>query len=121
MRDILAVLLVLSLAGVGLQSCRLGQAERAADRITERLAVCRGSLTAADAALASVDEQAADNIAAAEARIAAAQDAASRAEQAEQESAARLAATNRALRDATRDPGCAEQLEVQLCPAIPLL
>lgn len=121
MREVLAGLLVLALLFGWVQSCRLGTAQDSLDAHVADLAACRAESRGLARTLSHIDKLTADALAEAEARVAAAQDAAARAEQAEQEAAARQAAATKALRNAMRDPACAEQLEVELCSAIPLL
>lgn len=121
MREIgLAVAVVLVLALV-LQSCRASHYSDKADEMRASLAVAKGQSEACATALEDV------NAATDEAKVAAAraeragQQAAQAAVQAAREAEEREREARRALGEARRDPTCAEQLEIKLCAAIPLL
>lgn len=121
MREIglaVAGLLVLALV---LQSCRASHYSDKADSLTASLATARGGLASCAVALAEVNAVTDEAKAAAARSERAGQQAAQAAVQAAREAEAREREARRALDEARTDPTCAEQLEVKLCAAIPLL
>lgn len=133
--DLLKVLAVLALAGsLFVTGCQHGEERRAAKD--------QAAIAKADQARAAAEADAAENLRAANAcgllledvnrqtqasvdaaarQKAAANEAARRAEAAAAESQRRATAAERALQDAKNQPGCRQQLEQNLCDAIPLL
>ena len=113
-----AALLILALA---LQSCRASHYSDKADELRGSLATKQGQVDACSKALVAVDAATIEAQAEAARRERAGQQAAQAALQAAREAGERHREAERALAEARRDPTCAEQLEVRLCPAIPLL
>ena len=121
MREIglaVAGLLVLALV---LQSFRASHYSGKVDDLTASLATKQGQVDACSKALVAVDAATVEAKADAARRERAGQQAAQAALQAAREAGERQREAERALSEARRDPTCAEQLEVTLCPAIPLL
>lgn len=133
--DLLKVLAVLALAGgLFVTGCQHGEERRAAkDQATIAKADQARAAAEADAAenlraanacgllLEGVNRQTQASVDAAARQKAAANEAARRAEAAAAESQRRATAAERALQDAKNQPGCRQQLEQNLCDAIPLL
>lgn len=121
MREIglaVAVVLVLALA---LQSCRASHYSGQVEDLRTSLAVAKGQAAACATALEAVDAATAEAEAKAAQAERAGQQAAQAAMQAAREAEEREREARRALGEARRDPTCAEQLEIKLCAAIPLL
>lgn len=121
MREIgLAVAVVLVLALV-LQSCRASHYSDQADELRASLAVQRGQVEACARSLEAVNAATEAEVAEAQRWAKAGQEAARAALQDAREAAERAETARQALQAAKREPTCAEQLEVRLCPSIPLL
>ncbi|MGE8252773.1 MAG: hypothetical protein ACN6RE_08930 [Stenotrophomonas sepilia] len=131
----LKLLAALALAGgLFVTGCQHGSDRRAAkDQATIAKADQARAAAEADAAenlraanacgllLEDVNRQTQASVDAAARQKAAANEAARRAEAAAAESQRRATAAERALQDAKNQPGCRQQLEQNLCDAIPLL
>lgn len=119
-RDLLittAGLLALALV-FSVSSCRheAGKVQEA----REALAVERAKVDGCATALDAVNANTADAVADAARRAAKGEGAAQRAVEAAEQAKARQGELSRQLQEAKRLPSCAEQLRVELCPAIPL-
>lgn len=96
-----------------------GEAIRA--DLMAQVATARAQTATCGDALARINEETARGIAEAQARAEAGERAATEAERAAKEAEARAAKALGALSAAKRQPACAAQLEIELCPDIPLL
>lgn len=121
MREIgigVAIALVL---GIVFTASLLSRERSAHDATREALAVQRGQVSACATSLEAVNAATAAEVEEAERMARLGQEAARAALQDAREAAERADAARQALQAAKREPTCAEQLEVRLCPSIPLL
>lgn len=111
---VLALALVLSVS-----TCRWERGKH--DDTRDKLAAERAQVSACATALDAVNAVTAEAVADGARREQAVREAAQAALQAAREAEGRAREARRALAESRRDPTCAEQLEVKLCAAIPLL
>lgn len=121
MRDILAGLLVLALLFGAVQSCRLSARGDALDEQGRAYALSEAVLVQCRVSLRAVDSNTAGEQDKAAAQAQAGREAAGRVEASDEATTTERVRIERVLVESKRDLTCAEQLEVQLCPSIPLL
>jgi uncharacterized coiled-coil DUF342 family protein len=118
---VFAGLLAVALGWGGWQANAAGNARKEADNARAELDAANQRVSGYRALLADVNDTADAEIAEAKRQAIAGKKAADEAREKAKTLAGQLAVAEYALQEAKSDPTCAEQLRMQLCPAIPLL
>lgn len=121
MRDILATLLLLAVIFGGVQSCRLSIQDNALAEQAGNLARSEAELVQCRTSRRAVDRSLARDQARADAREQAGRVASERIGNEAEALTNERVRVERVLVESKRDLTCVEQLEVRLCPGIPLL